>query len=196
MNEVILMTDAGLKNLLGLLLRNKDTVVSLLDNFKPEDIERGILAVPESLINRDIKMLIMDQVGEYVNDYELLFLQDAIFLDLDLNVKQLGRIKAKYMLNITRFDFHDSIHQIGFSYREDIKSEGNFMQNMALKAAGLKGSYLQTASEMLKQDWLHVEKDSIAIDLDALEFAKKIPPALNVGYISSEDGILKLKFNI
>jgi hypothetical protein len=100
------------------------------------------------------------------------------------------------MLNITRFDFHDAIHQIGFSYREDIKSEGNFVQNMALKAAGLKGSYLQTAAEMLKQEWLHVEKDSIAIDLDALEFAKKIPPVLNVGYVSSEDGILKLKFNI
>lgn len=190
------MTDAGLKNLLGLLLRNKDTVVSLLDNFKPEDIERGILAVPENLINRDIKMLVMDQVGEYVNDYELLFLQGAVFLDLDLNVKQLGRIKAKYMLNVTRLDFHDKVRQIGFSYREDIKSEGNFMQNMALKAAGLKGSYLQTAAEMLKQDWLQVEKDSIAIDLDALEFAKKIPPALNVDYVSSEDGILKLKFNI
>lgn len=190
------MTDAGLKNLLGFLLRNKEMAVSLLDNFKPEDIERGILAVPEKLINRDIKMLIMDQAGDYLNDYELLFLQDAMFLDLDLNVKQLGRIKAKYMLNVTRLDFHDKIHQIGFSYREDIKSEGNFMQNMALKAAGLKGSYLQTAAEMLKLSWLQVGKDSISIDLDALEFAKKIPPALNVGYISSEDGILKLRFNI
>ena len=190
------MTDAGLKNLLGFLLRNKDTMAALLDNFKSEDIERGILAIPENLINRDIKMLIMDQVGESVNDYELLFLQGAMFLDLDLNVKQLGRIKAKYMLNVARLDFHDKIHQIGFSYREDIKSEGNFMQNMALKAAGLKGSYLQTAAEMMKLNWLQVEKDSIAIDLDVLEFAQKIPPALNVGYISSEDGILKLKFHI
>ena len=190
------MTDAGLKTLLGFLLRNKETVASLLDSFKADDIERGILAVPENLINRDIKMLIMDQAGEYLNDYELLFLQGAMFLDLDLSVKQLGRIKAKYMLSVTRFDFHDKVHQIGFSYREDIKSEGNFMQNMALKAAGLKGSYLQTAAEMLKQSWLQVEQDSIVINLDALEFTQKIPPALNIGYISSEDGILKLRFNI
>lgn len=190
------MTDAGLKNLLGFLLRNKDTAAALLDNFKPEDIERGILAIPENLINRDIKMLIMDQAGEYLNDYELLFLQDAIFLDLDLSVKQLGRIKAKYMLSVNRLDFHDNTHQIVFSYREDIKSEGNFMQNMALKAAGLKGSYLQTAAEMLKLIWLEVGKDSISMNIDALEFAKKIPPALNIGYISSEDGILKLKFHL
>lgn len=190
------MTDAGLKNLLGFLLRNKDTAAALLDNFKPEDIERGILAVPENLINRDIKMLIMDQAGEYLNDYELLFLQDAIFLDLDLTIKQLGRIKAKYMLSVNRLDFHDDIHQIGLSYREDIKSEGNFMQNMALKAAGLKGSYLQTAAEMMKLTWLEVGKDSIFINLDELEFAKKIPPMLKIGYVSSEDGILKLKFNI
>lgn len=190
------MTDAGLKKLLGFLLRNKDTAAVLLNHFKPEDIERGILAVPDKLINRDIKMLIMDQAGEYLNDYEFLFLQDAVFLDLDLSVKQLGRIKAKYMLSIVRFDFHDKLHQIGFSYREDIKSEGNFMQNMALKAVGLKGSCLQTAAEMLKQDWLKVDKDSIAIDLDALEFAKKIPPELSISYISSEDGILKLKFHI
>jgi hypothetical protein len=195
MNGVIFMTDAGLKSLLGFLLRNKDTLAALLDNFKPEDIERGILAVPENLINRDIKMLIMDQAGEYLNDYELLFLQDAMFLDLDLSIKQLGRIKAKYMLNVTRLDFHDKIHQIGLSYREDIKSEGNFMQSMALKAAGLKGSYLQTAAEMMKLNWLQVEKDSISIDLEALEFAQKIPPTLNIGYISSEDGVLKLKFH-
>jgi len=189
------MTDAGLKKLLSFLLRNKDTAAALLDHFKPEDIEQGILAIPENLFNRDIKMLIMDQVGEYLNDYELLFLQGAILVDLDVNVKQLGRMKAKYMLNVTRFDFHDNVHQIGFFYREDVKSEGNIIQNMIVRAAGRKGSYLQTVAEMMKLDYIQVEKDSIAIDLDALAFAKKIPPGLDISYISSEDGILKLRFS-
>jgi len=190
------MTDAGLKNLLGFLLRNKETAVSLLENFKAEDVERGILAIPETIINRDIKMLIMDQAGSYLNDYELLFLQDAIFVDLDVNGKQLGRLKAKYMLSVTDFDFHGNTHRIGFSFQEDVRSEGNFVQNMAVKAAGLKGSYLQTAAEMLKLSFIRVDKDSITIDLDKLEFMKKIPPELNVTYVSSEDGILKLRFNI
>ena len=109
------MTDKGLKNLLGFLLRNKDTAASLLENFKPEDIERGILAIPENIINRDIKMLIMDKAATYLNDYELLFLQDSIFVDLDVNGKQLGRLKAKYMLTATQLDFHENAHQIRFS---------------------------------------------------------------------------------
>jgi len=190
------MTDAGLKNLLGFLLRNKDTAVSLLENFKPDDIERGVLSIPENMINRDIKMLIMDQAGDYLNDYEILFLQGSIFVELDGNAKQLGRLKAKYMLTFTQFDFHDNTHQVRFSYQEDVKSEGNFVQNMALKAAGLKGSYLQTAAEMMKLNWIEVGKDSVTINLDALDFAKKIPASLNISYVSSEDGILKLKFNI
>ncbi len=191
------MTDAGLKSLLSFLLRNKETAISLLDNFKPEDVEKGLLAIPEHLVNRDIKMLIMDQAGEFLNDYGMKFGQGAIFADLDVNGKQLGRLKAKFMLTVVQFDFHDQTHKIRLSYREDVKSEGNFMQAMALKAAaGLKGGYLQTAAEMMKVSFLTVDKDSITVDLDALEFSKKIPPALNIGYVSSEDGILKLKFHI
>lgn len=190
------MTDTGLKNLLGYLLRNKDMVISLLDHFKPEDIERGILAISENIVSRDLKMLIMDKASPYLNDYKMMFHQGSIFLDLDLDGKQLGRLKAKYMLTITQFDFHEKNHQIRFSYQEDVKSEGNFMQNMAIKAAGLKGSYLQTAAEMAKLDFIDVEKDSFVVDIDKLEAAKKIPSSLSISYLSSEDGILKLKFHI
>jgi hypothetical protein len=190
------MTDEGLKKLLGYLLRNKDTAVLLLDHFKPEDIEHGIVTIPEKLVNRDIKMLVMDKAGSYLNDYALGFDQNAIFLDLDINVKQLGRLKAKYMLTVTEFDFFGLEHRIRLSYREDVRSEGNFMQTMALKAAGLKGSYLQTAAEMAKLPYLSVSGDSVTVDLDALNFAEKIPPELNISYVSSENGTLKLKFHL
>ncbi|MEL7568895.1 MAG: hypothetical protein AAGU75_17595 [Bacillota bacterium] len=190
------MTDTGLKNFLGYLLRNKNTVVSLLDHFKPDDMERGILAIPENIVNRDIKMLLMDRMSPYLNDYRFMFHQGCIFLDLDLNGKQLGRLKAKYMLTITQFDFHQEGHQIRFTYQEDVRSEGNFMQNMAVKAAGLKGSYLQTAAEMARLDFIDVDKDSFVVNIDRLKAAKKIPSSLSINYISSEDGILKLKFHI
>ena len=190
------MTDAGLKNLLGFLLRNKNMMVSLLDQFKPEDVERGIIAVPDRLINRDLKMMIMDKTAPYLNDYSLMFNQNSIFLDLDLNGKQLGRLKAKYMLTIDQFDFSEGKHQILFSYQEDVKSAGNFVQNMAVKAAGLKGSYLQTAVELAKLGFITADKDSFLIDVDKLEAAKKIPSSLSISYLSSEDGILKFKFHI
>lgn len=190
------MTDAGLKNILSFLLRNKDTAVSLLENFKPEDIENGILAIPENIINRDLKMLVMDKAEPYLNDYKLLFHQGSIFLDLNVNGKQLGRMKAKYMLTVSQFDFYENVRQIRFSYREDVQSAGNFIQTMAVKAAGLKGSYLQTVAEMAKLDFIEVEKNHVTIHLDQIELIKKIPPSLSINYLSSEDGILKFKFHI
>lgn len=190
------MTDSGLKNLLGLLLRNKKTLVSLLDYFKPEDIEHGIIAIPENMINRDLKMLIMENAAPYLNDYQFLFNQDSIFVDFDVNAKQLGRLKAKYMLTITQFEFNENTRQIQFSYREDVKSEGNFMQNMAIKAAGLKGTYLQTGVEMAKLSFLTAGKDTVSINLDALDAVKKVPESLTLNYLSSQDGCIKFKFHI
>ncbi len=190
------MTDAGLKKLLGALLRNKDTAMLLLNGFKPEDIERGIVAIPETMLNRDFKMLIMDKASPYLNDYGVMFQQNSIYADLDIDAKQLGRLKAKLMLTFSSFDFEDGLHKIVFTYREDVKSEGNFVQSMAVKAAGLKGNYLQTAAEMTKMKFLEVSKDMVTIHLDLLDFAKKIPPSLSIEYVGSEDGILKLKFNI
>lgn len=190
------MTDAGIKKLLGVLLRNKEIAYSLLSTFKAEDMERGILAIPESLINRDFKMMIMDKTSPYLNDYLLGFQQNSFYMELDGNAKQLGRIKAMVMLTFDRFEFRDGIHSMSFTYREDIKSEGNFVQNMAVKAAGLKGNYLQTAAEMAKLSWLEVTKDSLTINIDALDIAKKIPSSLELDYLSCEEGILKLKFNI
>lgn len=190
------MTDKGFKTLLSFLLKNKDGIFTLLDKLKPEDIEKGLLAVPDSIINRDLKMLIIDKAEPYLNDYTIAFQQNSIFIDLDINGKQLGRLKAKYMLNVTRFDFRNEIHQIQFSFREDVSSKGNLMQNMAVKAAGLKGSYLQLAADMAKLNFLRVEKGIIAIDIDALKAARKIPFELVIDYVSSEDGVLKLKFHI
>lgn len=194
--EVIQMTDAGLKNFLGFLLRNKNMIFSILDKFKPEDIEKGIIAIPDSVINHDLKMQIIDKADPYLNDYLISFQHNSIILDLDIDAKQLGRLSAKYMLDVTRFAFYDEVHQLQFSFKEDVRSRGNLMQSMALKAVGLKGSYLQLAAEMAKLDFLQVDKDSITIDIDTLDSAKKIPPSLRLEYIGTEDRILKLKFHI
>lgn len=194
--EVILMTDSKLKNLLGFLLRNKDWISSLLDNFNPEDIENGIIAIPDSVINHDLKMQIIDQADPYLNDYMVSFQQNSIILDLDIDGQQLGRLNAKYMLNNTRFDFYDDVHRLQFIFKEDVRSKGNFMQVMATKAASLKGSYIQLATEMAKLKFLLVEKNRITIDIDVLEKANKIPPQLKIDYVSCSDGILKLKFQI
>jgi len=190
------MTDAGFKKIVSYILRNKKLVGVLMDRFDANDIERGILSIHQDIINKDIKMLIMDKYSEYLNDYHIIFNNNAIFIDLDLNIKQLGKIKAKYMLSIKEFQFSDPTHIIKLFYKEDLKSEGNFMQSMAVKAAGLKGNYLQTAVEMSKLDFLVADSETLTININRIDTNKKIPPTLTMNYISSENEILKLHFDI
>ena len=190
------MKDSDLKNIISLMLRNKDLLTELLDRFDPEDIERGFLLIPQNMINCDLKMLIMDKTAPFLNDYRIIFDQGSIYLDLDINGEQLGRLKAKYMLTIDDFAFGGNIHRIGLSYREDVKSEGNFMQNMAIKAAGLKGSYLQTAVGIAKLDFIHAEKGYAIINLDQIAALKKIPSSLKLAYTNCENGKLKLRFTL
>ncbi len=188
------MTDSGFKKLLGFLLQNKKTAFSLLENFTPTDIERGIISISEPMLNRDIKMLVMDKISTYIEDYHIGFQQDSIFLDLDIHTKPLGRLKAKYMLKIIDFSFHNQNRNITFQYWEDVKSEGNFVQNMAVKAAGMKGSYLQTGVEMAHLDFIFAEKDRFTVVISNIKGNERIPDRLQLEYISSQDGILKLKF--
>ena len=190
------MTDSGLKRAFGFVLRNKKLVGALLERFEANEVEKGILTISQDIINKDLKMLIMDNYSEYLNDYLILFDNNTVFIDADLNIKQLGRIKAKYMLVIDEFLFSGQSHKIRVSYKEDVKSEGNFMQNMAIKAAGLKGTYLQTAMDFSKIDFIEADNESFIVNIDKIDSNKKIPPSLNIIYISSENGILKLQFNI
>lgn len=190
------MTDMGLKNILGFALRNKKLVGALMERFDANDIERGILSISQDIINRDLKMLIMERADSYLDDYLVLFENGSIFLDLNLTVKQLGKIKAKYMLVIEGFTFTEQEHILKCSYREDVKSDGNFVQNMAVKAAGLKGSYLQSAVELSNLDFIQADKDHFTVNLDKIAAMKKIPPSLRLIYNSCENGILRLSFNI
>lgn len=189
------MTDTGLKKILGLILRNKKNIGIILERFHADEVEKGMISIPQDIFNKDIKMIIMDKFSEHLNDYYFIFDNGAVFIDLDLNIKQLGRIKAKYMLVIEEFLFNEQYRSIKLSYKEDVKSEGNFIQNMAIKAAGLKGNYLETAVEMSKLDFIHIENDNVTIDFDLIDIIKKIPRSLKLIYTNCENGMLKLKWS-
>ena len=186
----------NLKALLGLALRNKGIITALLDRFQPSDIESGRLVVPEVVVNRDLKMFIMDMADPYVEDYAIQFQNDAIFLDAILYLKQLGKIRARYRITIEDFHFSSEYRSIRCAYVEDIRSEGNFVQSMAIKAAGLKGSYLETALEFAKVDFVQVHGSKMTVHVDKVPGAEKIPPSLRLNYNGCEDGKLVFDFDI
>ncbi|WP_027399747.1 hypothetical protein [Anaerovorax odorimutans] len=188
------MTNSGYKKLLGFIIRNKLELGELLNNFSAEDIEKGILAIPQDLFNKDLKMLIMDKATPYLDDYNIIFSNGTVFIDATLNLKQLGEINAKYMLTIEDFTFNNLTHQITFNYQEDVKSLGNMVQSLALKTAALKGPYLKTAIEMSNISFAEVHGNLITLNLDDINFIKKIPSEIELKYVSSLDGILKFSF--
>ena len=190
------MKDSEFKKIIGAVLRQKSIISSLLDRFHPSDIEQGFLLVSQEILNHDLKMIIMEKTNSLVNDYQVIFDQNCIYLDIDAEAKQLGRVSAKLMLTVKSFTFRKGTHHIVFRYQEDVKSEGNFMQALALKAAGLKGNYLETAAELAKLDFVKADKDEITIVLDQIDVIKKIPSSFTLNYISCENGILKLKFGL
>lgn len=190
------MNDSNLKNMISTVLRNKGLISDLLDRFDPADIERGFLLISQEILNYDLKMLVMEKAGAFLNDYRVIFDQGNIYLDIDVQAKQLGKIRAKLMLTVKNFIFQENSHRIECNYQEDVKSEGNFMQNMAVKAAGLKGNYLQTAVEFAKLDFIKADKESVVLDLDQINGMDKIPSSFRLNYVSCENGTLKLKFGL
>jgi len=189
------ISDTKLKSWVAYAMRNKAEIFDLLDYFDPHDIENGILSIPETLINTGLKMRIMDQLQEYVDDYRIAFQNDHIYLHLKLHLKQLGPIEAKYLIAITDLRFSEESRRLYGTFQEEVKSLGNMIQSVALKAACSNGTCLQKAIRFINSNFIFVDGNRIMIDLDHFELAKKIPSNIELNYISCENGYLKLNFN-
>lgn len=175
---------------------SKLNISHLLEVIFSNKLFRGELSLPQNLLNRDFKMEIMDYLGTYIDDYHILFDNGSIFLEVTANINQLGRINGKYKFTLDKFVFNSTGHKLFFTYYEDVKSQGNMVQSMALKAAGMKGSYLKTALELSKSPLLAAVKatdNTFTVNMDCLEIAKEIPPSLSLSYAGCEDGFLKFR---
>ncbi|MGI6731768.1 MAG: hypothetical protein ACOX5F_07730 [Anaerovoracaceae bacterium] len=190
------MKDSNIKYFMGQLLRNKGLIWDAIDYIDPEDIEQGLLIIPQNLINNNLREIIIEKSDPYLDDYMLFFENNSIYCSLDLTIKQLGKVRGKFMLNITEFTFEREAHIIHGTYMEDVKSAGNLFQSMALKAAKLKETYLETVASFLKLDYLRVDKDSFTIYLDKIQGFNKVPPEINLRYLGCNNEAITFEFNI
>lgn len=164
----------------------------------------GGLSIPQDMINRDFKNIILNKFGNSIKDYKITFDSGYIFLQVLGEVGPVGKLQGNYKFRIDDFTFKNGQHKIKLSYSEDVRSKGNVMQSMALKAAGVNGSYLKTAYEfaLKKQspskasDFLSaikVSNNAILINLDAIDGFQKMFDDLELTYKSSENGFLKFQ---
>lgn len=190
------MNDQKFKSILGFIAENKHQLCQYLDYLQPSDLQHGILSIPETLVNEECKKLVLPRLTPYLKDYKVSFCNDYIFLDLNLNIKQLGMLKGMYMLNIQDFVYEPNEHHISFSYREDIRSQGNAMQAMMLKTFLLnQGTLLQKAVGLFKSNAITATRSNVAIDLNAFPiFTSTFLNDLHIEFQQCQDGKFTCNF--
>lgn len=195
------MTDHTVKQLLAFAVRNRENLCNLLSCFNAEDLEKGVLRIPERMINYDLKELILSKTAPYLEDYQVTLADGCIYLDGSANLTQLGALHAIYRLTITHLAYQPGLHTITCSYQEDVHSEGGFLQGMMMRAAGLsQGTYLKLASHLMKTPGVTVDQtpegqDYFTIDLDTLyPFEGSFLNRFHLQYQDSQDGQLVFRF--
>ena len=198
------MNDKSIKHWLGFALRNKTQILRYLDNFRPEDLENGLLSIPESMINEQLSSMILGKASPWLTRYHLNFSNNMIFIDSELNAKQAGPIRAMLMLSVEEFTFRPDRHRISFQYREDIRSTGNPAQSMMLKMFGGGNGYLAKLTSMAGNKMPGITADGriLTIDLDhflhatgSASQAAGVLEHLSLRYVAAGDGYLKLQFS-
>lgn len=198
------MNDKSIKHWLGYALRNKETIMDLLSFFRPEDLENGLLCIPEQLINNRLSPTVLGAASPWINTYSLHFSNNMIFADAEINAKQAGPVRAMLMLSIDEFTFRPDRHRIRFQYREDIRSLGNPAQAMMLKMFGGGNGYLSKLTSIMgssKLPGITADGQYLTIDIDhylhATGSASRAASALEhltLRYVAAGDGYLKLQF--
>ncbi len=190
------MNDQTIKSLLGFVLEHKANITACLDYFQAADLKNGVLSIPEELVNDACKKTILTKLSPYLREYKVSFSGNFIFVDLNLNIKQLGPIKAMYLLSIEECTFEPHKHRLTLSYREDIRPQGGPMQSMMLKTFLLnQGNLLQKAVSMSGSKAVRATRTHVAFDLDQLPlFSAAFFEKLSLQYAQCQDGKLMFHF--
>ncbi|MGN0710804.1 MAG: hypothetical protein ACI4LO_03510 [Anaerovoracaceae bacterium] len=191
------ITDKQVKGIISYILKNKAELVEIADFFDYRDIENGILKIPEKLVNTVVKSKVMklNQVSTYLKDYRISFENGRILADLRLDARQLGPVSAKYMIEILDMRFSSDSCRIYGTFDEDVRSMGNAMQGLALKAAVSGSTALQRLLKLTGCDFIFVDGRNIMIDLSNIEKVRKAAGFIELSYAGCSEGCLKLKFN-
>lgn len=160
---------------------------------------QNIITISEDLINRSLRRKILSSpAGDYIMDYKVTFSGGYVYVVLDLKIKTLGALTAKYRLEIADLVFRPGTHRLIADYMEDVNPTGGFAQSIMLKAASLKGgTFLQMAVNMTNPPGIRADAKSCSIDLEQLlNFNNDLASMLTLEYRDSRDGMLQLAYQL
>lgn len=188
------MNDKQIKAIAAAVLRNKAELSNILDCFRAEDIEKGILAIPEELLNHTLRARALQMGGGAIEDYKISFTEGKIKLRATVNIKQLGALAGEYAFEIEGFYFDSDNKRLYLNYSEDVRSLGGPLQATALKALTARSTLLERAAKMADHPAFQVAGSNAVLYLDRFPAIKKLPESLTLSLLSCEDGKLRLAF--
>ena len=175
-------------------VRFRKEIGAVLESLDPVELEQGVFALQDSLLNGALKPFLLAQTGDLLQDYRIAFENGQIRIGAAIDAKQLGPIEIDYKITISEFRFGDMGHKLYGTFSEVANPTGNMVQKIAFKAALLNGPLLKTAVKMGNIPFVHVDGNNLMIDFDQMGFVEKMPDGLNLGYLGVSGGVLKLSF--
>lgn len=192
------MNDQTIKQWLGFAVRHKEIFCQLLDSFRAEDLENGLLSIPEALVNQQLSPLVLPAASPWIQSFHMSFSGNMIFIEASIDAKQAGPVQAMLMLSVQTFDFYPGNHLLRFQYREDVRSLGNPAQAIMLRMLAGDRGYLARLLSMNSQRLPGITADGTYLQVDLNDnplFSKEFFQHVKVQYLTSGDGFLKLSFS-
>ena len=190
--------DRLIKNILALLVKNRELVSRVLSYWEPAELEKGVLTLHQDLINHELKPLLLEQFHQNLKDLRISFESGAIDLDLELIQKQVGLVQARFRLTILEFRWIEASHTILINYQEDVSSKDGLLGKMILAAAGFsRKNFVQMGIEKMDLLGVKASRDVVELNLDHIPETARLPlDRVSLRYLDCQQGKLRFSFTV
>lgn len=190
--------DRLIKNILALLVKNRELVSRVLSYWEPAELEKGVLTLHQDMINHELKPLILEQFQQNLKDLRISFESGAIELDLELIQKQVGLVQARFRLTILEFRWIEASHTILINYQEDVSSKDGLLGKMILAAAGFsRKNFVQMGIEKMDLLGVKASRDVVELNLDQIPETARLPlDRVSLRYLDCQQGKLRFSFTV
>ncbi len=165
---------------LRLLAASKDDIGLILSGVDPDRGDRGILKIPEEMVNRRWRGIVLEMAQGKLEDYQVGFRDNEIHVEAQ--IKMLVRTRLHLVFRIKEFVFGPKGRYIVLSY----ETVGTSLAN----------PFVPKVLEMMANkipELVMVQGKELRFLFDSI---KEIPPWLAVKYRGTKDGVLEVAFLI
>lgn len=201
-------TNKSYMDILKFMVDNRDEIYGLVKHVTWEDIMSGHVVLTEEIINKEIKNLILEKAGEYLDGLKVQVKDGVLIVYVTGQFRGIP-FRASYIVKIDKFEFYPGRHVITLKYKENISSIMNFSNSFIMRSiSNLAYSFIgKTFAEkgLDNQPGITFGENEIVINLDNVpgfaeirekEIIDTLLSVSNIELSSCKDGKIVFKAGI